>query len=729
MKITSFKGITPRTSPRLLEDSEAQIAANTNLASGEMRPLSIPGSPYVTTKVGPLLALYKADSQWFTWPYDVDVCRSPLPGEIKFIYSGDGEPRITTNALASSGGGVDNFPSAARGLGVPKPLTAPAVSVSGGVLADVSRYYLYSFYDDWNQESAYSPLSARVTGKPDGTWAISAMDAAPVSSGAAKAYFSTDSVLVSLIGASGAITGATNATPIVITDVAHGLVTGNAVNINAVGGNTAANNSHANPYWVVTVLTVDTYSLTGSAGNGAYTAATGNRLKASPHWMRAGEQVVLSATTLAVASAPAIYTIKVAGDYSAATSWARKAPWGTCTKRLYRTSGTKSQFQLVATGTTATTYSDTILDVNIPGDEAISANWELPPVGLKGVFTLPSGAIAGFSGNELCLSEPFQPHAWPPEYRMRSEYPIVAAAMFTSGIVLGTTGEPVVVLGHEPGQMMAQPTKAAYPCASKRSMVSLGDRVGYATAHGYATVGDNGVELMTVGNYTRDDWSKLTPATMIADSVRGRLYIMTRGQGTKLLIFDYLDGTGLTTSDIDATEIFADALTGKLFVSDALNKDVREFDPVDGVFMTMDWMSKEFVVPEPMNIGAARINFVSRWDQATYDSLLADFNAAVAANNAALATADGAFNADEFNVREVNGSSLGVVRAPDLEAPGVTFTLYVDGVVVFSQVIPNSKAFALPSGYRSDTYTLRVQGQSVIKSIDFAQTMLGLKNA
>lgn len=671
MKITAFQGIKPRTSPRLLENSEAQIADNTNLASGELRPLALPRSTYVTTKVGPLLSIYKADQLtptsdlWFTWPYDVDVCRSPLPGEVKYIYSGDGEPRITTAALAVSGPGVDNYPSAARSLGVPKPLSAPVVVATGGVLADINRYYLYSFYDDWNQESAYSPLSALILGKPDGTWAVSGMDEAPANSGG-----------ISNVTYSG--------TTVTITTTKHFNRAGEQVVINGVTTVTNVNGT-----WTLTATTPTTLVFTVA------TAPTG--------------------------------TYNNAIDTS--DTWARKAPWGVCTKRLYRTSGTKAQFQLVATDITGTTFNDNIGDSGIPGDEAISASWELPPVDLKGVFTLPSGAIGGFSGNEFCLSEPFQPHAWPPEYRMRSEYPIVAAGLFTSGVVLGTIGEPVVVIGHEPGQMMAQPVKAAYPCLSKRSMVSMGDRVGYATAHGFATVGDNGVELMTVGSYTRDEWAKLDPSTMIGEAVRGRLYLMTNGAGPKMLIFDYLDGTGLTTSGIDATEIFADSLAGKLYVSDAGNMDVREFDPVDGVFSTLDWMSKEFVVPEPINIGAARVNYTSRWEQATYDSLLADYNAAVAANGALLATADGSFNADEFNVREIAGSSLGVVRKPDLEGPGVTFTLYVDGVVVFSQEVKNNKGFALPSGYRADTFAIRVQGQSVVKSIDFAQTMLGLKGA
>ncbi len=71
-------------------------------------------------------------------------------------------------------------------------------------------------------------------------------------------------------GDSLAITGATNATPIVITSSGHSLVDGQQVTIASVGGNTAANGT-----WVVDVLSGSTFSLVGSAGNGSYTAATG----------------------------------------------------------------------------------------------------------------------------------------------------------------------------------------------------------------------------------------------------------------------------------------------------------------------------------------------------------------------------------------------------------------------------------------------------------------------
>jgi hypothetical protein len=74
-----------------------------------------------------------------------------------------------------------------------------------------------------------------------------------------------------------AITGATNASPIVITvNGDHNLATGNEVEITNVGGNTAANNM-----WTVTVLSARTFSLNGSTGNGVYTSG-GSFVKQSP---------------------------------------------------------------------------------------------------------------------------------------------------------------------------------------------------------------------------------------------------------------------------------------------------------------------------------------------------------------------------------------------------------------------------------------------------------------
>lgn len=63
------------------------------------------------------------------------------------------------------------------------------------------------------------------------------------------------------------ITGATNASPIVLSIAAHGRSTGDVCLVSGVGGNTAANGQ-----WIITNILAGTLSLNGSVGNGAYSA-------------------------------------------------------------------------------------------------------------------------------------------------------------------------------------------------------------------------------------------------------------------------------------------------------------------------------------------------------------------------------------------------------------------------------------------------------------------------
>jgi hypothetical protein len=64
-----------------------------------------------------------------------------------------------------------------------------------------------------------------------------------------------------------AITAASNAAPIKITSVGHGLTAGSRVTIAGVLGNTAANGT-----WTITPVDADNFTLGGSSGNGAYTS-------------------------------------------------------------------------------------------------------------------------------------------------------------------------------------------------------------------------------------------------------------------------------------------------------------------------------------------------------------------------------------------------------------------------------------------------------------------------
>ena len=75
------------------------------------------------------------------------------------------------------------------------------------------------------------------------------------------------------------VTGASNASPIVITSAAHGLSTGDTVTLVSVGTNTAANARYK-----VTVVSSSTFSLDGSTGNGTYSTG-GTFTKQAKVWL------------------------------------------------------------------------------------------------------------------------------------------------------------------------------------------------------------------------------------------------------------------------------------------------------------------------------------------------------------------------------------------------------------------------------------------------------------
>lgn len=652
--IQQFGGIQPRTSERLIPDTAAQVAVNCRLSNGELIPLKEGRVVYSSAKVGPLLTVERiteGDTEaWLTWAEDVDVVKAPLYGVGRWCYTGDGEPRITTLADAISGGS-DDYPAVSYTLGTPKPATAPSVGHSGGVGSATDRYYAYTFYASWGSgddlvefEGAVSPISVLTTGKVDGTWAITGMDASPPNSGT--------------------VTGAYASSKTEFTD------------------------------------TVD-------------------------HFLRVGEQVVISGATLTITDITSTKKFKVAGDYHAATAWARKAAFpGTIYKRLYRTTGTTGQWQLVAEGISATSYNDTLTDAQIPGDELISSGWDMPPAGLVGLFELPSGALGGFVGNKLMFSEPYQPHAWPAEYAVVADYPIVGAECFGSGVGAATTAWPYIIQGVEPGTMRGESWKAALPASSKRSVISAGDMVLYASRQGIVAVHGAGAAVWSLRYFTDTEFKDLAPETMVSALSSGRLYVRYELDGvTRALVFNLTgDDSHLTETHFQADGgLVGDKTNGRLYYT--IGSDIYEADSEDGYTLYQDWMSKEFYLSSPKNLGAARVRFDSAIDAAQAEAIAARIAEVEAANAAAVASGNvrGAWGESGWGVMAWGASDI---EKPPEEPPAntVNFQLYVDGELKSSRTVTDQHAFRLPSGYKSEAVAVRVQSQCRIKSIELGDT-------
>lgn len=644
--ITDFGGIIPRRSERLLPNNAAQVAVNCNLSSGELTPFKSPSRVHISAKSGPLLNINRivdgASAAWLTWPFDVDVVKAPLFGTPCWVFTGDGEPRITNMAMATAGAG---YPYSYNTLGTPQPITAPGVSHSGGVGSATDRLYCYTFYSTFDGkefEGAVSPASTLITGKVDGTWSITGMDAAPPNSGTVTGVF-----------ASGETT---------FTDTVN-------------------------------------------------------------HWLRVGEQVVIDGVTLAVTAVTSTKIFKVAGDYSAETAWSRKAPFATTVKRLYRTTGTTGQWQAVAEGITGTSYSDTLTDAQILGDELISADWAMPPVDIKALIVLPSQALAAISGNKVVFSEPNQPHAWPTKYAIQLDYDGVALSAFGNNIGVATTSIPTIITGTEPGQMTAQGAQEVHPCLSKRSMVSLGDMAIYAAPSGLVAISPSGVSVWSIAYFTEKEWTNFNPATMVGAMYGRRLYMLYQYSGsTRILIFNLMgDQSYLTEAHISADEIYSDMTDGRLYVS--FGSGVYEVDPLDGYNLVQDWMSKEIVLPDPANLGAALVSFQLAVDPAQIAALQAERTVVELSNNAIVTSgiAHGAWNGFGYNVKAFNTSDIEPL--PDVPPDNkVTFQYYANGVLKSTREVSNRKPFSLPSGFKANRVAVRVSSNCRIESIELGAT-------
>lgn len=398
-------------------------------------------------------------------------------------------------------------------------------------------------------------------------------------------------------------------------------------------------------------------------------------------------------------------------------------------QRLYRTAGSAGSFQLVAERTaSAGNWSDTVLTAAMMGDDLLSDGWSLPPLNLKGLISLPNGALAGFYNNQLCFSEPYQPHAWPASYRYQCESEIVGIAAFGTTVVVCTKTRPYIADGVEPSVVTLQSVTDVWPCLAKGSVCSVGDGVVFVTKHGLAIIGAQGNKILTTGIFAATDWAELSPETMVCRSTNGRLYLLYKpagGNQTQLLRIDLLEGGMATTLSANANTLYADPLSGELYV---VKKEVYLYDGLYGSRNTFVWKSKQIELAEPINLGAGLIEWIGTMPATEVQAAYALQQAAVATNQAVITAglAVGANNQIGFNTDPINGAN-GISEPPSLEE-GLTYSLLDrdDNTLFSAQILPGV-TFRMPAGYKKDVVCHQLVGNVRVRYLKVAETPIGLK--
>jgi len=186
---------------------------------------------------------------------------------------------------------------------------------------------------------------------------------------------------------------------------------------------------------------------------------------------------------------------------------------------------------------------------------------------LRGLTGMPNGIMAGFIDNTVAFCEPYVPYAWPVDYQVTTEFPVVGLAVFGQTLFVGTTGNPYFITGAHSASMSAQKLDSNQSCAARRSVVGVQGGVLYASPDGLCLASAGGIEVVTRQLIARKDWQALQPASMFAAEHEGVYYLFYSGAGGGCLAFSIQDGMKLGHTDMTGTAVWVDKFNDLMYVA------------------------------------------------------------------------------------------------------------------------------------------------------------------
>lgn len=342
-------------------------------------------------------------------------------------------------------------------------------------------------------------------------------------------------------------------------------------------------------------------------------------------------------------------------------------------KRIYRTlSGNlTTEFQLVD----EIPIGQAVYDDNIASsalDEVIpSATWNPPPPGVFGVTQMANGILLLFKDYDIYPSEAYIPYAYPLDYQLAVDSPIVGGKAVGSSAVILTTGHPYLLTGSDPSALSLVKLENPQACVSKRSIAAVDGGVMYASPDGLIVVSTSGqVVNVTAPLFSRDEWQALNPSSIDGYFHDGRYFgFYNTGLVQRGFVFDPAQGNGaFTFIDTYATAGYSDLLQDALFLKVGTNivKWGAGSSP-----QSYTWRSAVIEMPTPTNPACAQV--VAR----SYPA---------------------------------------------------TFRLFTDGVLRHTQTVANSDPFWLPSGYKCRFAEIEIAGTAEVLSVHVASSPQELKS-
>lgn len=762
-KITRFGGIAPRFASELLPDGYAQEVLNAKITSGDLVPYREAEFILNASVVAPL-AIYPIilnnDFYWMMWTTDVDVVRSPDTTLLtqRFYYTGDGVPKATDNNRATfytTETKTADYTQLAADTEKTIRFTAAPFTYNLLAAATAGNQFVVLVHN--------SAAAGNITIDPSGAELIDGAATVTVAPGVKRRIKCSGSTWTSVVVTSYPYDSFSLGLPTPVTPMVIGFDTlAKAAAYTAVAGDSGKTLDATATPWTLALTTAPTLGATWilivrNLGTGTLTVDP------------AGTELINGAATLAILSGEVgviscnatsfSATILTGGFkgyvYTWVTAWGEESmpsassnlllltsgqrvlitglpsapPAGEYNVRSYNiyrtnTSDTGVAYQFVATQTISatTTYTDNTVDAAL-GDAITSTFYEAPPTDLSGILNMANGMTAAFHGNELCFSEPYKPHAWPPKYRYSVDYPIVAIGAIGNSLIVTTQGRPYIATGNHPSSVTVYPLDLPYPCLSKRGLVNMGTGIMYPSFEGLVFVSSTSPQLATLQLITRDNWVDYFPSTMVGKFYDGKYfgnYVTTAGETKSFIFQNASDRIALLVStNIWASAGFSDPQTGIYYF--VQNNKLYKWDSAASQYSRMEWKSKDFAVDKPVNMGVAKIygDFVG----ADYTAE----NAAIVVANALITDDKGYMGGDEIaDEVEVASDVLTSLRSSSVDVQ-VLFQLWTNKTLRWQRYVSTSAPFRLPSGYKADIFAVKVSARFRVHAILLAETPAALE--
>jgi hypothetical protein len=384
-------------------------------------------------------------------------------------------------------------------------------------------------------------------------------------------------------------------------------------------------------------------------------------------------------------------------------------------RRIYRTivGANSVTFAFVAEIPIATTsYVDNKLVTEL-GETIQTLYYEPPPSDLAGLVSMANGMVAGFRSNEVWFAEPYLPHAWPSQYMVTVDSEIVGLGVYDTSLVVLTKNRPYILTGTNPESMSQVKLPLNQPCVSKRSIASDQFGVLYASPNGLVSIGTGQQDVVTTPLYTRDDWQQINPITMLG-TIWNNLYIgfTLTGDSVGAIVLSRGDIPPLFTLEFQANAVYIDRSNSEFFAVSNVDNAIYQLDSdiINDTFY--EWLSKRFILPNPMSFGALKIkaDFSDIGNTAAYNALVAQ----ITAQNQALFASSGGnlqstVNANQLNQFVLNGSILQPIP-PIATTKSVNVFVYGDGELVWSGGVSNFDVVRLPGNKKYYEFEVRISG-------------------